>query len=250
LQDDRHVYVEEPFMTARSMPVFGVVLTTALTALSPLSAGCAANTEDSTDSSNGALSLPNVALPAPSTDPLGTTTAAFDALQNQLTTGALAPHYPGQPGSLRATACWENPAGKALSEIQKAFYCSLPLEFRLCNSVKLKEVHENLIGARYAAFKACQVETTMAWEGHTHFMFDAKVNQTYLYLFLNKYSGLTPAQEAAFIAKYKPAPSGKEFTSLLGTTFVGFVREVVDFKIQDTKRLFAMVAEFVTVEGL
>jgi len=56
----------------------------------------------------------------------------------------LAPRY--LEGNPRFEACWINPAADKLSDIQKAYYCAVPLEVRLCNTPDLRKIKKSWEG--------------------------------------------------------------------------------------------------------
>jgi hypothetical protein len=151
---------------------------------------------------------------APPTPSMGDVDApgAIAELQQQLQTPPLAPYY---QDTTRIEGCWANPAGNALTDIQKAFYCSMPLEFRLCNSVVLIQSQDTDVATRWQGFVQCEQTVDAIAGGTGAFVYDAKISATYYWLFLDKNSGLSSADEASLVAANQPASSGRSFPELL-----------------------------------
>ena len=97
--------------------------------------------------------------------------------------------------STRVRACWANPAGRDLTDMQNAFYCAVPLELRLCNSPII--LHNDLKTATAGdqnetvtlsnGWKQCQGSTETLFPGR--FAWTAEINDLYLNLFLRQSSG-------------------------------------------------------------
>ena len=163
--------------------------------------------------SNGSESVVADAGATPGTPPKGDVDVegAIEELQAQLASAPLQPYY--QDGT-RVEGCWLNPVGSSLSDIQKAFYCSMPLEFRLCNSLFLLTSDDTQVDERWREYLQCEQRVDSIAGGDAQFLYDAKVNATYYWLFLNKDSELSASDDARVAASTKPATSGKSFTTL------------------------------------
>lgn len=153
-----------------------------------------------------------------------TTRQAFAALKQQRSNAALQKYY--EDGA-RVEACWKNPLADKLTDLKKAFYCSFPLEFRLCNTIQLLTAGDD-IEKKAQAFVACQ-KVDAAFGSHGLFVYDAMVTKTYRAIFLDGTSGLTPAEEAVFIAEHKPELSARSFPALVAIVAASLVTEAIDF---------------------
>lgn len=114
----------------------------------------------------------------------------------------------------RLEGCWRNPAGAKLTELKKAFYCSFPLEFRLCNTIVLLSTDEAKVGARYQGYLDCQKKVDAVFGGKGLFVYDANVNATYESLYL-KGAALPAADAAGIVAASKPAFTSRAFPVVL-----------------------------------
>lgn len=147
--------------------------------------------------------------------------AALATLRAQTTTGPYAKYY---ADGVRVEACWRNPAGNKLTNLKKAFYCSMPLEFRLCNTVKLLTIDESDVDGRYQGFLDCQKTVDAMLGGTGEFVYDDAVNDTYKRLYLQGRS-LGAARDEAIVSAHKPRYGNKSFAQLLAKVVAGLAAE-------------------------
>lgn len=117
------------------------------------------------------------------------------------------------------SACWKNPAGKDLTEIQKLVYCYLPLDFRLCNTIALTQIRGETAedkALKVEVFGACQVSSGLASQ-----MGSADIEATYVALFLEKGEGVADDVKADLLKAYRPTLSDASFYELF-KHMVGF----------------------------
>lgn len=150
---------------------------------------------------------------------------ALSTLREQTTRGKLAKYY---ADGTRVEACWRNPKGSKLTDLQKALYCSMPLEFRLCNTVVLLTTDDADVAARRQGYARCQRRVDAMFGGRGEFIYDARVNAAYVSVFLQKSSGLSREEERALVAKYEPRFSGRTFPGLLAHVVSGLASEALD----------------------
>lgn len=141
----------------------------------------------------------------------GDVEAAIATLDAHRGSERLAPYY--ADGS-RLEGCWRNPAGSKLSDLQKAFYCAMPLELRLCNTVKLLSIDEAEVDERYDAYLACQKKVDAVFGGTGAFVYDDQVNAVYKQLFLAR-ATLSDEDTASVVAANRPAFSSRPFPLVL-----------------------------------
>ena len=127
----------------------------------------------------------------------------------------LARYYEGGRESTRVRACWKNPAASKLSELQKAFYCSVPLEVRLCTSPQLLRGRERPLEERLQGFRRCQ-RRAIDMLGDAVDMGE-DVADLFFNILLRQRSGLSAADEAAFIDAERPTEGGFFPVLLVGT---------------------------------
>jgi len=139
---------------------------------------------------------------------------------------------------VRVEGCWANPAGNKLTDLQKAFYCSMPLEFRLCNTVALLTTKGKPVDERYAGYLACQQRVDAAFGGTGRFRYDDEINSVYKELYLAQDSGLSGSDQAAIIAAARPKSSGRPFPVLLHGIVNSLGREAVDRAAPDLATMF------------
>ena len=165
---------------------------------------------------------------------LAATERAFAELDRMRSADPIGRYYEGGTESTRVRACWANPAGRDLTDMQKAFYCAVPLELRLCNSPII--LHNDLKTATAGdqnetftlnnGWKQCQGSTETLFPGR--FAWTAEINDLYLNLFLRQSSGLTAAEEARIIGGHKPTSAGF-FPTLLVSSVALLNDEAGDF---------------------
>ena len=177
---------------------------------------------------DGAAGDDAVGETAPSMDDVDVQ-GAIAELQAQLTTLPLQPYY---SDGVRVEGCWLNPAGSKLTDIKKAFYCSMPLEFRLCNTIVLLSTQDSQVDERWQGFLGCEQRLDGIYRGSGSFLYDDKVSATYYWLFLNGQSGLSPSQEASIVDANRPPSSGRTFPSLLVSIVSSLGAEAVDAAVQ------------------
>jgi len=151
-----------------------------LVAVAAVASGCAATSEDSGTASQDVTT--SKAEPV-----VQRALAQLDAQMDSYTA-----YYDDSPDGIRQNGsriagCWANPAGKKLTDLQKAFYCSMPLEFRLCNTVKLLSTNDTDVEARYQGYVECKATLASAL-GDDSFNYSADVDQAYRHLFLEQSS--------------------------------------------------------------
>lgn len=167
-----------------------------------------------------------------------TVLTAFDILRRQTSGPRFGAYY--RDGT-RFEACWKNPAGAKLTPVKKAFYCALPLEFRLCNTLALLATDDAQVTVRYEAFLDCQWKVDLALGGGGEFLYDASVNRTYKQLFLRGRSGLGDFREQLLVIRNEPAYSGRSFETLALDTMTTLVQESRDLS---SPGLYAMAQSF------
>jgi hypothetical protein len=203
-----------------------------LALLVTLAAGCTGSGESSTSSSN-AISSSEATLDAASVS------AAIAKLTHQRTGDPIGTYY--TDGS-RLEGCWLNPAGSKLTDLKKAFYCSMPLEFRLCNTIVLLTTDDSKVDERYQGYLDCQKKVDGALGGNGLFVYDAGVNSMYKQLFLE---GATLAADdtTRVVAANKPTFSGRSFPTLLLAIGESVATEATDLA---WSALSSMVDDFKT----
>lgn len=173
-------------------------------ALALTTAACASPTEED-DTSNGAAAVTEDALS------LHDVQASIKSLTDLRDGSVLGPY--GADGA-RVEGCWRNPAGDKLSDLKKAFYCSMPLEFRLCNTVVLLATDDAKVDERYRGYQSCKAKVETVFGNKGLFEFDAKTDAVYKQLFL-KSETLSAADTKIIVDAQKPTFSSKSFTRLL-----------------------------------
>jgi hypothetical protein len=187
--------------------------------------GCAAPEDTTATGSAEAVSV----SPRVSVD------SAMSALHEQRTVGELAKYY---EDGVRIEACWANPAGNKLTDVKKAFYCSMPLEFRICNTVVLLSTNDAQVDERYSGYLDCQKRVDAAFGRSGRFVYSDAINQTYKDLFLRGESGLTKEAEDELVTANKPKSSGRSFPILLLEVLKGLAGEAVDLASTQLDELF------------
>lgn len=138
-------------------------------------------------------------------------TSAIERLERQRTSDPLRSYY--ADGS-RIEGCWRNPAGDRLTDLQKAFYCAMPLELRLCNTVALLAIDEAQVDDRYEAYLGCQKRVDAVFGGTGGFIYGPDIDEVYRRLFLEK-ATLSAAETAAIVDANKPDFSDRPFAVVL-----------------------------------
>lgn len=195
-----------------------------LAALATTAAGCAATPtqagSESTDATNDAVKSKKKQHAA-------TLARALAELDRQM--DAYSPYYDDSPdgrrqNGARISGCWANPAGSDLTDMQKAFYCAMPLEFRICNTVVLLATKATKdVDARYAGYLKCKDEVASVLDDAS-FDYSSDVDQAYRKVFLEQ--DPTWSSEAV-IAAQRPGP-GDDFPTLLGRIVESLVQEGAD----------------------
>lgn len=140
----------------------------------------------------------------------------------------------------RVEGCWLNPAGAKLTPLKKAFYCAMPLEFRLCNTVVLLTHDESQVDARYRGYLDCQRKVDAVFGGRGKFVYGAETNALYRALYLEGAS--PPAADAArIVAAHQPRASGRSFAPVLLDIERSLAREAADLSLDGLR---AMVDDF------
>jgi hypothetical protein len=180
--------------------------------------GCSAST-DTSDAANGTSSA--VASARLDVAAVRAVVAKLDAQRADVSNAS---YY--ADGS-RVEGCWLNPAGNKLSDLQKALYCSMPLEFRLCNTVVLLSTDESDVATRYAGYLDCQAKVDAVFGGHGLFRYGSDVDDVYKSLYLER-ATLDPADESSVVAAAKPTYSGRSFPRVLLSIGASLTEEAAD----------------------
>jgi hypothetical protein len=147
--------------------------------------------------------------------------AKLDRVRN----GALVGRY--YEDGARLEGCWRNPAGSKLTELKKAFYCSMPLEFRLCNTLVLLTIDESRVADRYQGYLDCQLKVDAVFGRKGLFVYEADVNELYETLYL-KGATLSGADTAGLVAARKPTFTDRSFPVVLLAIGRTLAEEAVD----------------------
>lgn len=137
---------------------------------------------------------------------------------------------------VRAEGCWRNPAGKKLTDLKKAFYCSMPLEFRLCNTIVLLTNDESDVEARRSGYFDCKTKVERVFGGRGLFQFDSNVDDVYGRLYLRGET-LSDEDTADVVARNKPAFGSSGFPVLLAEIGASLVREGADMSLDSLASL-------------
>jgi hypothetical protein len=178
-------------------------------------------------SSTGAESSDLSESATPTQDKTATVTRALAELDRQM--DAYSPYYDESPdgrrqNGARIAGCWANPAGSDLSDVQKAFYCSMPLEFRICNTVVLLSTKTTKdVDSRYQGYLNCQAKVAGVLSDST-FEYSADVDQAYRKVFLEQDASWTPA---SMVSDKRP-DAFDPFPVLLGRIVDSLVEEGTD----------------------
>jgi hypothetical protein len=183
--------------------------------------GCATASSDASATSGEAESTGVV---APARADVETAIASLDAQRNG---DRLGKYY---ADGNRVEGCWRNPVGNKLSDLQKAFYCAMPLELRLCNSVELLAIDESKVDERYDAYLACQKKVDAVFGGTGEFVYDDNINAVYKQLFLNR-AALSADDTAGIVTKNKPTFTDRSFTVILLEIGAGLASEAGDLAV-------------------
>jgi len=190
-------------------------------------AGCAADasTDDAESDSAEAISKGVVDAKA--------VTRVIAALDAQRAAAPIGRYY--EDGA-RVEGCWLNPAGAKLTPLKKAFYCAMPLEFRLCNTVVLLTHDESQVSARYQGYLDCQRKVDAVFGGRGRFVYGAETNALYRALYLEGAS--PPAADAARIVEaHQPRASGRSFAPVLLDIERSLAREAADLSLDGLRTL-------------
>jgi hypothetical protein len=160
-------------------------------------------------------------------------TAAIAKLDAQRSDPQIAPYY---ADGNRIEGCWRNPAGSKLTDLKKAFYCAMPLELRLCNTVVLLSTDDADVGPRYDAYLACQAKVDAVFGGKGLFVYDDDVNAAYKKLFLEG-GRLAASDTAAVVDASKPTYSDRSFARILLAIADGLAGEVADLGLEDLRAM-------------
>jgi len=132
----------------------------------------------------------------------------------------------------RMEGCWRNPAGNKLTDLKKAFYCSMPLEFRLCNTIVLLTTDDAKVAERYQGYLDCQTKVDAVFGGAGLFRFDDDVNAMYKKLFLEG-TTLSAEDNAGVVTAHKPAFSDRSFTVVLLAIGRSLAKEAADMAARE-----------------
>jgi hypothetical protein len=156
----------------------------------------------------------------------------------------------------RKQACWLNPLGGHLSDLQVTFYCEVPFEVRFCNSLALRKVDENTelnklerLERKMQRYQQCRVGMGALYDslakpfnfdgfrrgGHTA---SGKVSSVYYWVFLraDDYVAIRKHQAAKVDATFDPAslvvPPAPEFDRTDAAAFAELAPSTNDFYFQ------------------
>jgi hypothetical protein len=205
----------------------------------------------------GALGLSASACSAPSSDD-GSTAQGSAIVQSALDVGdvnavigQLDAIRTGDPigtyyeDGARIEGCWRNPAGNKLTDLKKAFYCAMPLEFRLCNTIVLLTTDEAKVSERYQGYVDCQTKVDAVFGSKGLFKFGADVDAMYQKLFLDS-ATLSAEDTSSVVAANKPAFSSHSFAVILLAIARSLAKEAVDIA---ARGLTAMADDVKTESG-
>ena len=197
-------------------------LATVILLASTLGACASASTEDAASGGADLTSAPSATA---------SVNAAFASLQAMRSASPVGQFDEGGNESTRIRGCWQNPKGSNLTDLQKAVYCAMPLEFRLCNSPVLIKVgdkdfkdDEYVIHDLLIVSRLCQAKTKEQFGAR--FAFSQDVENLYLRTFLRQQSGLSAADEAALIAAHRPKTQ-EPFAIELVSIAAGVTKEAI-----------------------
>lgn len=183
--------------------------------------GCAATEgDDDGDAAQAAIAAPRDALAED-------VAAAFDAFDDQRSEAPFAEYY---ADGRRVEGCWLSPAGASLTPFQKAFYCSVPLELRVCNSVVLLTQRDAPVEQRYRGWLSCQ-ESAERTFGSESFHYDEAVNRAYRAVMLDRREPSADARDRMLEA-HRPRLSGDSFAVVLADILAGVAKETAVLAFQ------------------
>ena len=193
----------------------------AIASLVALTAACALASEEDAPSAEAAV----VAISEVTTSDVE---AVIASLRAQREAAPLRPYY--ADGS-RQEGCWRNPAGSDLSELQKAVYCAMPLELRLCNTPVLLLADD--VEARYRGYLSCKekVDAVFAPLGaRGMFAYGPEVDAVYRQVFLEQRP--LPARDVERIVEAnRPEDSGRPFALVLAAIAASLAAEARDLAL-------------------
>jgi hypothetical protein len=111
------------------------------------------------------------------------------------------------------SACWKNPSAKDMSDVQHLLYCSLPLEFRLCNSIILGET--SAATAENAAKRRKAYTDCASSSGLSKLLVMPALEAAYADLFLDDGKGLRPEFVADLVKAHPVVVMPEPFPVLL-----------------------------------
>ncbi len=158
---------------------------------------------------------------------------AIGVLAAQRSTAPLGTYY--EDGN-RLEGCWRNPAGNKLTDLKKAFYCSMPLEFRLCNTVVLLTTDEAKVDARYQGYLDCQKKVDRVFGSEGRFVYDANINAVYKHLYLEGQT-LSDAETESIVSANKPAYTSRSFVIVLAAIGESLAREAIDLSMSSLSEM-------------
>ncbi|MBS2017996.1 MAG: hypothetical protein JST00_34285 [Deltaproteobacteria bacterium] len=147
---------------------------------------------------------------------------------------------------VRVEACWANPAGSKLTELQKAVYCAMPLELRLCNTPVLLTTPKTDVAGRYAGYERCKTRLEQLLGRRGEVAYDASIDRVYRDIYLEG-GTLSAADTARIVKAARPASSGRAFPSLLASIVTSLKTEGRDLAMQ---WLDGLAADFKKSTGL
>jgi len=203
-------------------PLAFAVLIAALSTLGIATGACSAPAADDGSAAAGS------AIVEDSLD-VGSVNAAIAKLDALRTGDPIGPYY--EDGA-RMEGCWRNPAGNKLTDLKKAFYCSMPLEFRLCNTIVLLTTDDSKVDERYQGYLDCQTKVDAVFGNAGLFRFDDDVDAMYKTLFLESRT-LSAEDTASVVGAHKPALTSRSFTVVLLAIGRSLVQEAADMAARE-----------------
>ena len=195
-------------------------LVVALAALTLSTAACSAATDDGGAASTGSAVVERHL-------DVGEVNATIAKLTSLRTGDTFGSYY---EDGVRVEGCWRNPVGNKLTDLKKAFYCAMPLEFRLCNSVVLLATQDADVDGRYTKYLDCQKKVDTVFGDKGAFIFDEDVNAMYKSLFLESVT-LSADDNASVVAANKPTFGNHSFPTLVLLIGKSLVSEAVDMAV-------------------
>jgi hypothetical protein len=183
--------------------------------------GCGSSSDDDVGSGGASALSDDSSSNGLSADAVDAAIAKLDKQRNG------APIGPFYADGTRMEGCWRNPAGDKLSDLQKSFYCSMPLEFRICNTVVLLTSNESDVDKRFQGYLDCQTKVDAVFGSKKLFVYDDDISTIYKELFLKR-GALPDADTTRIVAAAKPTFGSSSFTVILAEILASLGKEAVE----------------------